>query len=44
MSTTKLGVATPELHAVDQVGAAGQIHGIRLLRHRGNRAGDVLGA
>jgi hypothetical protein len=33
----------PQLHAVDQVGATGQIHGIRVLGHRRDRAGDVLG-
>ena len=40
----QVGRSYPQLHAVDQIGAAGQIHRIRLLGHRGHRAGDVLGA
>ena len=38
------GRSYPQLHAVDQVGAAGQIHRIRVLRHRRDRAADILGA
>ena len=43
MSTTKLGVATPSFMRSTRV-AAGQIHRIRVLRHGGHRAGEVLGA
>jgi hypothetical protein len=40
----QVGRGYPQLHVVDQVGAAGQIHGIRVLGHRRDRAGDVLDA
>ena len=40
----QVGRGDSQLHAVDQVGATGQVHGIRVLGHRRDSAGDVLGA